>query len=59
VRPYIDESKCTNCGDCVLVCPYEVFEKENDRILVMTPADCIECIACVEECRQQAVYMDD
>jgi Fe-S-cluster-containing hydrogenase component 2 len=27
----VDESKCTNCGDCYEVCPYDVINEHPDR----------------------------
>jgi len=42
-KPVIDYKKCTNCGNCVDICPMQVFEKENDKVVVKHPDKCIGC----------------
>jgi ferredoxin len=59
VRPYISKNVCTDCGECITVCPYEVLSDENGVVDVMTPEDCIECGACIDACPQKAIFMDD
>jgi len=59
VRPYIEEHSCDRCGECVGICPYDVFSRDNGEIIVLTPEDCIECTSCIEQCPGKAIYMDD
>ena len=59
MQPYIDKNHCTECGDCVTLCPYDVFSDNNGTITVLTPEDCIECGACIDACPQEAIFMDD
>ncbi len=59
MRPHISEERCTKCGECVRICPYEVFQDQDGRVVVAAPEDCIECTACEEACPQHAVSMDD
>lgn len=59
MRPHISEERCTKCGECVRICPYEVFQNQDGNVVVAAPEDCIECTACEEACPQHAVSMDD
>ena len=45
---------CFNCKytDCVVVCPVECFY-ELELMLVINPDECIDCEACVPECRSR------
>jgi len=59
VRPYISRNVCTGCGECAIVCPYEVISGESGVMVITTPEDCIECGACIDVCPQKALFMDD
>ncbi|HNT43800.1 MAG TPA: 4Fe-4S binding protein [Syntrophorhabdaceae bacterium] len=59
MRPYISRASCIDCRECVSICPYEVFTEKDGTVVVETPEDCVECGACVENCRQEAIYFDD
>ncbi|HOV89545.1 MAG TPA: ferredoxin family protein [Syntrophorhabdaceae bacterium] len=57
--PVIDSNKCDLCGDCVIICPYDVFKTMGDKVIVSSPEDCIECLSCVKDCHNKAIYMGD
>jgi ferredoxin len=59
VRPYISDKQCKRCGECITICPYEVFRDEEEKVVVKFPEDCVECTACVESCPEQAIEMGD
>jgi NAD-dependent dihydropyrimidine dehydrogenase PreA subunit len=59
MKPEVDESKCSGCGNCVDVCPSEVFEMENDKSKVVRPEECVECETCVSECPEEAIKLVD
>jgi ferredoxin len=48
---------CQDCKytDCVAVCPMECFYQDN-TMLYIDPADCIDCEACVTECPVEAIF---
>ena len=50
---------CHDCKytDCVAVCPVECFY-QDDMLLYIDPADCIDCEACVPECPVEAIFAD-
>lgn len=57
--PHISKERCKDCGDCVSLCPYDVFSVEGGRVRVTRPEDCIECNSCVDQCPEQAIFLDD
>src|SRR5580692_2607196 len=50
---------CYDCKytDCVAVCPVECFY-QDDTMLYIDPADCIDCEACVPECPVEAIFAE-
>ncbi len=59
MAPEVDLNKCEGCGNCIDVCPADVFEMENDKASVTRPDDCLDCGACAEECPPQAITLED
>jgi len=51
----IDHDKCIGAGECVDVCPTEVFELVDGKATAPNIDECIECCACVEACPTQAI----
>ena len=51
---------CYDCKytDCVAVCPVECFW-QDEKMLYIDPADCIDCEACVPECPVEAIFPED
>jgi heterodisulfide reductase subunit A len=65
VKAFVDQEKCTSCGVCARVCPYNAIEvdikaKSGAKIIV---AACAGCGACSAECRFDAIsihhFMED
>ena len=54
---YIVGEPCVNCkyGDCVDACPVDCFY-QDDNMLYINPAECIDCDACVPECPVDAIF---
>src|SRR5207245_1111870 len=53
---HVVTNKCLGCKftDCVLVCPVACFyELEGQRVI--HPEECIDCMACVDECPVHAI----
>jgi ferredoxin len=50
---------CNDCKytDCCVVCPVECFY-QDEMMLYIDPADCIDCEACVPECPVEAIFAE-
>ena len=57
--PHVVTSTCVDhkYQECVAVCPVEAF-RELDTYLVIDPAECIDCGACIPECPVEAIFPD-
>lgn len=53
-----DESKCTNCGLCVSICPADAIEMDRETWVVKFNTEkCIGCFMCVEACPLNAMVL--
>lgn len=56
-EPIIDPVKCTSCYDCLYVCPKAVLARlPKGTAVSVQPDQCIECLACVKACNDDAFY---
>lgn len=51
----IDLDKCVGAGECVAVCPADVFELVDGKSTAPRINDCTECCACVDACPSQVI----
>ena len=51
---------CIRCRytDCVDVCPVDCF-REGPNMLVIDPAECIDCAVCIPECPVDAIRAEE
>lgn len=56
--PVVDKTKCVGCGDCIDVCPVNVYDLQDGKSVVTNEDDCVGCESCVENCEQQAIEVD-
>ncbi len=57
--PIVDREKCNGCGNCVEICPSEVYEIGEERSNPTRPQDCIECWACVNQCPTESIQLHE
>ncbi len=55
VKP-LTNSRCTDCGICLLVCPMGAIAPED---VTQVPGICIKCGACTKKCPEHAKYYID
>lgn len=53
--PRIDETRCTGCGLCVMVCRCGALVLYDRDVLLAHPERCDACGACEEICPESAV----
>ncbi len=55
----IDADKCTGCGECVDICPVEVYEMVDGKSDPVKAEDCLGCESCIEVCEFDAVSVEE
>lgn len=46
---------CTGCGNCLLVCPHQVFALQEKKAVCLDLNACMECGACALNCSAGAI----
>ncbi|ADG82199.1 4Fe-4S ferredoxin [Thermincola ferriacetica] len=57
--PKINADLCAGCGNCVDVCPADVFVLKDGKAQAENEGNCLECGACAEECPPQAINLEE
>ncbi|MFH1077032.1 MAG: 4Fe-4S binding protein [Pseudomonadota bacterium] len=57
--PVIDSEKCVGCGECIDVCPADVYELQDEKSVPVNPDECLGCGSCVEVCEQDAITVEE
>lgn len=55
----VNEELCIGCGECVDVCPVEVFELQDEKAVPVNIDECLGCESCVEVCEQDAITLQE
>jgi NAD-dependent dihydropyrimidine dehydrogenase PreA subunit len=58
-NPIVDDGKCEGCGECVDVCPVEVFEIQDGKSIPVNGDECLGCESCVEVCEPGAITIEE
>jgi heterodisulfide reductase subunit A len=53
----IDENVCTGCGTCVVICPFNAIEKDENGIARVTEVLCKGCGTCAASCPEKAASL--
>jgi formate hydrogenlyase subunit 6/NADH:ubiquinone oxidoreductase subunit I len=55
--PLVNETLCTGCGDCVVVCPVACLDLRAALPWMPRPRDCVSCTLCAIICPADAIVM--
>lgn len=55
----VDQEKCVGCGECVEVCPVDVYELQNEKSVVVNEDECLGCESCLEVCEEGAITLTE
>ncbi|MEG6615544.1 4Fe-4S binding protein [Peptococcaceae bacterium 1198_IL3148] len=47
---------CTQCGECIDICPAEAIYRDNKGVVRIKKARCVGCFACVGFCPEAAMF---
>ncbi len=52
-----DADRCIGCGNCLAVCPHQVFELGQGKAVCRDRGECMECGACALNCPAGALQV--
>ena len=55
----VDSEKCIGCGECVDICPVEVYELQDEKSVPVNAEECVGCESCIEVCEQAAITVTE
>ncbi|MBI5579106.1 MAG: 4Fe-4S binding protein [Deltaproteobacteria bacterium] len=55
---HVDSGRCCSCGECVKMCPVDVFEMPHTA-MAARPVNCMGCRACVALCKSGAIIITE
>lgn len=55
----VNTDLCIGCGECVDVCPVEVYELQDDKSVPVNADECVGCESCVEVCGENAITVTE
>ena len=55
----IDSALCEACGECVLICPTEVYDLVDGVAVAVKPENCLGCMGCVGVCPVSAITITE
>ena len=55
----VDTEKCIGCGECVEICPSDVYEIQDEKSVVVDEAECVGCESCLEVCEEEAITITE
>jgi ferredoxin len=48
---------CTQCGECIKICPVEAISKDRDGVVRIKKSICVGCFMCAGFCPESALFM--
>lgn len=46
-KPEVNTEKCIGCGECVEVCPVDVYELQDEKSVPVNAEECLGCESCI------------
>ena len=53
----LNTDACIGCGECARVCPHQVFEWCDQKVVIGDKDGCMECGACALNCPVNAIMV--
>lgn len=50
---------CSQCGECINICPVEAIYRDNRGIVRIKKDICVGCLMCVGFCNERAMFHHD
>ncbi|WP_456475194.1 4Fe-4S binding protein [Candidatus Pyrohabitans sp.] len=51
----VNKDTCVGCGECVDICPADVYELQDGKSEPVRMEDCVNCCSCVEVCPTNSI----
>ena len=55
----VNAEKCVGCGECIDICPVEVFELQDEKSVPVNAEECLGCESCIEVCEEGAITVEE
>ena len=55
----LDAEKCVGCGECIDICPEDVYELQDGKSVPVNAEECVGCESCVEVCEEGAIAVTE
>jgi heterodisulfide reductase subunit A len=57
ITAFVNENQCTGCGTCIMLCPYNAIQKDEQGIARVNDVLCKGCGVCSASCPEKAIKM--
>ncbi|NHJ21396.1 MAG: 4Fe-4S dicluster domain-containing protein [Candidatus Lokiarchaeota archaeon] len=51
----VDLDRCIGAAECIDVCPAEVYELVDGKVIAENIGECTDCMACLDVCPTNAI----
>ncbi len=55
----INLENCIGCGECVDICPEDVYELEEQKCVIVNEEECVGCESCIAVCEEDAITITE
>ncbi len=55
----VNTEECIGCGECVDICPVDVYELQDQKSVAVNEEECVGCESCVEVCDEDAIKITE